>query len=210
MRPRSALASSRTHLFQSTHPTRGATVESAVSAWRYSISIHAPNEGCDFLSASLYASSFNFNPRTQRGVRLHRQKGCAERLMISIHAPNEGCDAAPKSWYFPWTISIHAPNEGCDTLASYRTTPPAQFQSTHPTRGATRLSLPLAASRKFQSTHPTRGATADVDLLWRPLTISIHAPNEGCDGIYTGTNPEILDFNPRTQRGVRRGEKHHI
>ncbi len=36
----------------------------------------------------------------------------------------------------------------------------------------------------FQSTHPVRGATIQRIHVNLPLTISIHAPREGCDGGY--------------------------
>ena len=59
-------------------------------------------------------------------------------------------------------ISIHAPLAGCDCaidLLSYAT---LEFQSTHPSRGAT-PKVDLAASPfPFQSTHPLRGATLVV------------------------------------------------
>ena len=102
-------------------------------------------------------------------------------------------------------ISIHAPLAGCDVCGRRRRADPAEFQSTHPLRGATlqnflRLRIraisihaPLAgcdclalqpAKRQveFQSTHPLRGATGT-----------------------TGTPAvRVIDFNPRTPCGVRR------
>ena len=80
-------------LFQSTHPSWGATLRSRrkrlrnsnfnprthrgvrpfIGAYRHTfldISIHAPIVGCDCLNARLYSLSPYFNPRTHRGVRL--------------------------------------------------------------------------------------------------------------------------------------------
>ncbi|CUP02100.1 Uncharacterised protein [Flavonifractor plautii] len=56
--------------FQSTHPARGAT-SGHVAHLRLDaiISIHAPREGCDICSQRARAPSWNFNPRTPRGVR---------------------------------------------------------------------------------------------------------------------------------------------
>ena len=80
----------------------------------------------------------------------------------------------------------------------------AEFQSTHPARGATTRTSTAQANVRFQSTHPARGATAHKRdharriLYFNPRTprgvrltlptarapqntISIHAPREGCD-----------------------------
>ena len=60
------------HVFQSTHPSRGATIGSV---------------------SSIYINA-NFNPRTPHGVRLHLLRRAAARRPISIHAPLTGCDTA--------------------------------------------------------------------------------------------------------------------
>ena len=58
--------------------------------------------------------------------------------MISIHAPNEGCDLiAAGQADDGGEISIHAPNEGCDLFRKTGKMGGDEFQSTHPTRGAT-------------------------------------------------------------------------
>ena len=59
------------HLFQSTHPSWGATSisRSIVYFVDILISIHAPIVGCDSLYILSIALSDNFNPRTHRGVR---------------------------------------------------------------------------------------------------------------------------------------------
>ena len=103
----------------------------------------------------------------------------------------------------------------------------AQFQSTHPLRGATELALsgcccyvfqsthPLRGAtctkrsnflyRSFQSTHPLRGATIFVLPTIQPFElISIHAPLAGCDSsCLLRRVPEDDHFNPRTPCGVR-------
>ena len=55
--------------FQFTHPGRGATSGSILSAHSVSVSIHAPREGCDGLETKVL-----------------------ELRVVSIHAPREGCD----------------------------------------------------------------------------------------------------------------------
>ena len=57
----------------------------------------------------------------------------------------------------------------------------AQFQSTHPLRGATFCGLGCAFIQKFQSTHPLRGATLAAAAFRLSRSISIHAPLAGCD-----------------------------
>ena len=56
-----------------------------------------------------------------------------------------------------------------------------RFQSTHPVRGATRAELLARNEYVFQSTHPVRGARDNTTITLGNLTISIHAPREGCD-----------------------------
>ena len=55
------------------------------------------------------------------------------------------------------------------------------FQSTHPVRGATRVPSATQTGVAFQSTHPVRGATYCFVEITRYREISIHAPREGCD-----------------------------
>ena len=101
------------------------------------------------------------------------------------------------------------------------------FQFTHPGRGATARSrasdstLPRFNSRtpggvrparglrsmrysKFQFTHPGRGATIGISIGAVLLSVSIHAPREGCDLTnFTYTRLRVC-FNSRTPGGVRR------
>ena len=57
---------------------------------------------------------------------------------------------------------------------------------------------------QFQSTHPSWGATVEViqDTLFHQ--ISIHAPIVGCDNVVREGRITEVNFNPRTHRGVRR------
>ena len=57
---------------------------------------------------------------------------------------------------------------------------------------------------EFQSTHPSRGATNVRVVCRRRRAISIHAPLAGCDGGEKVIQHVLSDFNPRTPRGVRR------
>ena len=127
------------------------------------------------------------------------------RVAVSIHAPREGCDHNCQPTDTASIVSIHAPREGCDLRdwgtinleAQFQFTHPGrgatpskeileqnyQFQFTHPGRGATSGKSLVIADIVFQFTHPGRGATILLDLLGQLWTVSIHAPREGCDTI---------------------------
>ena len=78
------------------------------------------------------------------------------------------------------------------------------FQFTHPGRGATPSWLNARWSgRKFQFTHPGRGATRPLEDLVDLISVSIHAPREGCDR--PPLSPIHCEgcFNSRTPGGVR-------
>ena len=152
----------RDNAFQSTHPLRGATCQCSGGWYSWPvISIHAPLAGCDDKLSGSGSGGAYFNPRTPCGVRRddYCRNGCCPR--ISIHAPLAGCDAAER----------------------LKNAQAAEFQSTHPLRGATRrikhntrntryfnprtpcgvrlLERPDSPDVPdvFQSTHPLRGAT---------------------------------------------------
>ena len=149
-------------LFQSPHPARGATRGEEAAA--------------DITD--------NFNPRTPRGVRritglqslvtqvqfqsTHPARGATTEGRGAIRHINNFNPRTPRGVRLPWTLR-----------PDIWTGP---FQSPHPARGATMISTSATSvNKKFQSTHPARGATSI--LLFAPLglTISIHAPREGCD-----------------------------
>ena len=100
-----------------------------------------------------------FNPRTHRGVRPVVLIGRTTRDIISIHAPIVGCDRIDNHY-----------TDVCD-----------EFQSTHPSWGATEeIGIPVLTP-SFQSTHPSWGATESISMFVIASTISIHAPIVGCD-----------------------------
>ena len=146
-------------LFQSTHPLRGATVQTVCAKAIDAISIHAPLAGCDGSSGGRPPDRRDFNPRTPCGVRLDRDQQIEQTARISIHAPLAGCDHG-----------------------TWRPTPfPANFNPRTPC--GVRLHRPCRSSVKsrFQSTHPLRGATCPKQKPVTGQNISIHAPLAGCD-----------------------------
>ena len=168
--------------FQSTHPSRGATVMNINVNSKTEISIHAPLAGCDTRPACPSCPSHYFNPRTPRGVR--RTNG------------------TPMRWLF--TISIHAPLAGCDQHGGGRCAPFADFNPRTP-RGVRLLMWSVFSIwPRFQSTHPLRGATKYDDRRFKRMLISIHAPLAGCDLERQQLPDQTQNFNPRTPCGVRR------
>ena len=105
--------------------------------------------------------NIDFNPRTPCGVRLSHLLYDSDLLHISIHAPLAGCDDMQQAVTdTKLEISIHAPLTGCDPRGAGSPPLRALFQSTHPSRGATLVTLVTCTPfGVFQSTHPLRGAT---------------------------------------------------
>ena len=217
--------------FQSTHPARGATRIFGLLDKMPIISIHAPREGCDPSARSpTHQRSISIHaPREGCDAQTHGYRPC--RSGISIHAPREGCDRSPatiRRGYLGFQsthpargatasaprasqsgrISIHAPREGCDPCLLTVVNQESKFQSTHPARGATLPNCFRTMLPQFQSTHPARGATFSIFQSKHPVSISIHAPREGCDYRYPTSPRWISYFNPRTPRGVRHLRRH--
>ena len=105
-------------LFQSTHPSRGATPYGNVETLVHDISIHAPLAGCDDRDTHTGRRSYYFNPRTPRGVRLIWDRK-SHAFVISIHAPLAGCDPTYFLKSLIISISIHAPLAGCDGVGRW-------------------------------------------------------------------------------------------
>ncbi len=91
-------------------------------------------------------------------------------------------------------ISIHAPHAGSDAEAILSDQKYLEFQSTLPTRGATRGKRRHAAYKRFQSTLPTRGATRATTNPGGVGHISIHAPHAGSDAAGGGKSDALLIF----------------
>ena len=81
----------------------------------FTISIHAPREGCDYPTSRRRISCTDFNPRTPRGVRPWSWAGMRTPLSFQSTHPARGA-TRDMSTYSGWML----------------------FQSTHPARGATR------------------------------------------------------------------------
>ena len=78
--------------FQSTHPSRGATPQQGISPLHSAVSIHAPLAGCDPLLLMMLIEQMQFqSTHPSRGAT--RSSPTRLRLSsVSIHAPLAGCD----------------------------------------------------------------------------------------------------------------------
>ena len=124
-----------------------------------SISIHAPLAGSDTYRTQILGSLVNFNPRSPRGERPLITERIKREMEISIHAPLAGSDRALMT---------------CILMTS-------DFNPRSP-RGERRSCGHLILScKRFQSTLPSRGATRLIEDLNTNIAISIHAPLAGSD-----------------------------
>mgnify|MGYP003369971324 FL=1 len=126
----------------------------------FGISIHAPIVGCDTRLYQSVSTWRYFNPRTHRGVRHQCSEHSKQQVMISIHAPIVGCDHFLRCLCKRLHISIHAPIVGCDYVDFEKKEYHKDFNPrTH--RGVRqKLNKNSFKTRQFQSTHPSWGATS--------------------------------------------------
>ena len=77
-------------LFQSTHPSRGATHDQDHQNRHQMISIHAPLTGCDGRKYSFGQRFAHFNPRTPHGVRPEEAVNPTGPLIFQSTHPSRG------------------------------------------------------------------------------------------------------------------------
>ena len=169
------------HIFQSTHPLRGATRRSGGDRVLPLISIHAPLAGCDLQARQGLPAFRDFNPRTPCGVRLETRMRVSKPIKfqsthplrgatitrtparrghgISIHAPLAGCDMERLTKRLDNGISIHAPLAGCDRFGVDITPLSIDFNPRTPCGVRLLFDKDGGGPEAFQSTHPLRGAT---------------------------------------------------
>ena len=168
-------------MFQFTHPGRGATGCRYKSISCVRVSIHAPREGCDTIAKTRLRRAKRFNSRTPGGVRQYVSAKVEAICNVSIHAPREGCDSPASSL-------------GCCCCSFNSRTPGG-------VRPLTIIIITVMA--QFQFTHPGRGATRAWEPCKERIEVSIHAPREGCDSQQKGRAKRANSFNSRTPGGVR-------
>ena len=192
------------HLFQSTHPARGATELLELPTYHEGNFNPRTPRGVRPGGAARRRCEHDFNPRTPRGVRPKgRQGGLSMPEFQSTHPARGATHSNSVMFLRRYYFNPRTPR-GVRHLGIILKIIKSTFQSTHPARGATfgkfikfimfnnfnprtprgvrqRLSLAPPAPLLFQSTHPARGATVSSVLSTASPPISIHAPREGCD-----------------------------
>ena len=192
--------------FQSTLPSRGAT-------WRL----------LGWLSRESY-----FNPRSPRGERPMQYSFNRGDIIFQSTLPSRGATCARHGTDTGYRISIHAPLAGSDNCNIYKDSGLAEISIHAPLAGSDQSqSVQPNPWKQFQSTLPSRGATKDLRRFRDQFSISIHAPLAGSDVVAGHTIPlyrlfqstlpsrgatflpasfllQCKDFNPRSPRGERR------
>ena len=191
-------------VFQSAHPSRGATaiIIHISRAFRFQ-SAH-PSRGATAILMTSVPSGRDFNPRTPRGVRPGSWP--ALRLDLSFQSAHPSRGATSSSGAYSGHSGRFNPRtpRGVRLTGSTPLFSPSGFQSAHPSRGATNTAYQRAVADmsfnprtprgvrqknpvlyfaicEFQSAHPSRGATVFHKVLTNIVNISIRAPLAGCD-----------------------------
>ena len=145
--------------FQSTHPSWGATWKFILRSAFFNISIHAPIVGCDIIPLQENAMSSHFNPRTHRGVRhdvwsvyrwLHEFQSThpswgatfptkTDSFLLLYFNPRTHRGVRPANLAYIAVILDFNPrtHRGVRHFNNYNQNGFNQFQSTHPSWGAT-------------------------------------------------------------------------
>ena len=186
--PREGCDSERTiliffcYLFQSTHPARGATIQSWLNGTMLLFQSTHPARGATRCAIIGCRALENFNPRTPRGVRRFRRRSCTSGCYFNPRTPRGVRPGMGRRKRWRTHISIHAPREGCDALTPVSSPPGNSFQSTHPARGATARAATGSPGAPISIHAPREGCDHKLRLFQvKQLIISIHAPREGCD-----------------------------
>ena len=211
--------------FQSTRPTRGATLLCRRLAHRAHVSIHAPHEGRDTVYYRVRAEqcvSIHAPHEGRDAIRRQRRPACAQFQstrptrgatcptvaavavnVVSIHAPHEGRDHKHNHGSHSKCVSIHAPHEGRDTVQMLLGHESVRFNPRAP-RGARRGHHALHRRGNLVSIHaPHEGRDLRLAHQRRGQTVSIHAPHEGRDRATRTITARGCRFNPRAPRGAR-------
>ena len=103
-------------IFQSTRPSRGATLDVHVWNMLTGISIHAPLAGRDSCIVNEIHNNRYFNPRAPRGARPNISRRRHSRSLFQSTRPSRGATQLAKLLYDNQKISIHAPLAGRDSF----------------------------------------------------------------------------------------------
>src|SRR5262245_26083269 len=102
--------------FQSTLPTRGATVRAVRAGQRERVSIHAPHTGSDYHTSTFAVSPTGFNPRSPHGERQVNRRCLIRPVLFQSTLPTRGATEQRFSHRHYSVVSIHAPHTGSDGI----------------------------------------------------------------------------------------------
>ncbi len=191
--------------FQSAPSARGATPLRNAGHRILGVSIRALSAGGDCRLGDSPSQQLCFNPRPQRGGR---------RAIGSRTTRKKGFNPRPQRGGRPWRAGATG-RSGCfnprpqrggrrDTQPTRRS--PGCFNP-RPQRGGRRDERKRTRElAKFQSAPSARGATIRGKGAQTVLVVSIRALSAGGDGMEVDLVPRCSSFNPRPQRGGRRGD----
>ena len=166
-------------LFQSTHPSRSATLyDLRLAPGQKSFNPHTPR-GVRLLRQLPMHHVFRFNPHTPRGVRPLYLTQSMIQQRFNPHTPRGVRPIPVLLCLREHSFNPHTPR-GVRRVYPRRKEQSEWFQSTHPSRSATHRIQPYRLICKFQSTHPSRSATG-----------------------HRRSKSRNKSFNPHTPRGVR-------
>ena len=167
--------------FQSTHPTRGATFLSRSPRPVKVFQSTHPTRGAtsDALLKAIIISSFN--PRTPHGVRpVYRRQRQTLQQSFNPRTPHGVRRTGRPDEQTAKSFNPRTPH-GVRPTTSSSTAPRRCFnpRTPHGVRPTMREIGDWMV--QFQSTHPTRGATYKRKQVKLMKDVSIHAPHTGCD-----------------------------
>ena len=228
-----ALCRTPASVFQSTHPSRGATCRLLDRQRRFlhfnprtphgvrhdacfvqnaseCISIHAPLTGCDVVAFFFCYAFFNFNPRTPHGVRPNGRRVKPQINDFNPRTPHGVRPGFPFPSRTAGCISIHAPLTGCDLFRSNHPALSCEISIHAPLTGCDRNSTDQTVNQcNFNPRTPHGVRRGSQRQTGRIEAISIHAPLTGCDRIDCIRGALPNNFNPRTPHGVRHHSINH-
>ncbi len=215
--------------FQSTLPTRGATLPSCEISRAWRVSIHAPHTGSDFAGEisdhCIHPVSIHA-PHTGSDSVNSRDSASADSFQSTL--PTRGATGYPDILSPLGSVSIHAPHTGSDIPGVFEISTRPGFNPRSPHGERPNDALVVPSCLVFQSTLPTRGATsspfsnAACKFCFNPRSphgerhlrrykleghfiVSIHAPHTGSDGRHRIITFIKRSFNPRSPHGERPG-----
>ena len=191
-------------LFQSTHPSRGATAPTNLPRSITRISIHAPLAGRDRLRASrAEAGKISIHaPHAGRDLQLpdiitNNIKFQSTRLM-------RGATGIGRRIVAPQLISIHAPHAGRDAQELKNLVQRLNFNPRAPCGARLRCChRSRCCSRNFNPRAPCGARLTGHNARLHAVGISIHAPHAGRDSGRYRCSWIRYHFNPRAPCGAR-------